>query len=192
MNDALGKIIILHGPSSSGKSTLAKALQARIELPFWHLSIDHLRDAGVLPNARFRAGDFVWREHRAAFFDGFHRSLPAYAGAGNNLIVEHIFDTPGWPERVAKLLLPFDVFFVGLHAPLDELVRREAARGDRPIGDAERDFYTVHQGLRYDFEVSSLQPTEANIDALLGAWRQRTRSVLFDLAAAGNTDRGRV
>jgi len=73
---------------------------------------------------------FDWREHRAAFFDGFHRSLPAYAEAGNNLIVEHIFDTPDWVERVATLLAPFDVFFVGPHVPLDELVRREAARGD--------------------------------------------------------------
>jgi chloramphenicol 3-O phosphotransferase len=182
MDGAPGKIIILHGPSSSGKSTLAKAVQARIELPFWHVSIDHLRDAGVLPNARFKAGDFAWREHRAAFFEGFHRSPPAYAGAGNNLIVEHIFDTPGWIERVARLLKPFDVFFVGLHAPLDELVRREAARGDRPIGDAERDFHSVHRGMRYDFEVLSAEPVEANTEALLAAWRRRSRSVLFERA----------
>lgn len=176
-----GKIIILHGASSSGKSTLAKALQERIELPFWHVSIDHLRDSGTLPSARIKSGEFVWRDMREAFFDGFHRSLAAYAEAGNNLIVEHIFDTPGWLERVGALLGPFDVFFVGLHVPLDELIRREAARGDRPIGDAERDYHSVHQGLTYDFEVSSDRPAEENANALLAAWRKRSRSVFFDL-----------
>jgi len=84
--DKAASIIILHGPSSSGKSTLARALQARIELPFWHVSIDHIRDSGMLPMARYKTGDFVWREHRAAVFDGFHRSLRAYAEAGVDYI----------------------------------------------------------------------------------------------------------
>jgi len=180
MSEETAKVIILHGPSSSGKTTLARAVQSKIELPFWHVSIDHLRDGGVLPTVRFRDGDFAWREHRAAFFDGFHRSLPAYAGAGNNLIIEHIFDTPGWIERVARLLAPYDVFFVGLHVPLEVLVRREAARGDRPIGDAERDFHNVHRGLRYDLDIASDRPVDANVDLLLEAWRRRTRSVLFE------------
>ena len=179
--DKAASIIILHGPSSSGKSTLARALQARIELPFWHVSIDHLRDSGMLPMARYESGDFVWREHRAAFFDGFHRSLRAYAEAGNNLIVEHILDTPGWTATLADLLAPFDVFFVGLQAPLAELIRRETERGDRPIGDAERDFNSVHAGMRYDFEVSSEQPVDQNVAALLGAWRTRSRSAFFTL-----------
>jgi chloramphenicol 3-O-phosphotransferase len=48
----MAQIIFLHGASSSGKSTIAKALQARIEKPFWHISIDHLSDAGVLPTER--------------------------------------------------------------------------------------------------------------------------------------------
>jgi chloramphenicol 3-O phosphotransferase len=176
------KIIFLHGPSSSGKSTLARAVQAKIELPFWHVSIDHLRDGGVVPMARYRSGEFNWRDDRAAFFEGFHQSLRTYAQAGNNLIVEHIFDAPEWPAKLAKLLDPFDLFFVGLHASLPELIQREAARGDRPIGDAERDFHTVHRGLTYDFEVSSDRPAEENVKALLTAWRHRSRSAFFALA----------
>ena len=82
-------IIFLHGASSSGKSTLARMLQDRIERPFWHISIDHLRDSGVLPLGRVKAGDFRWRDMRAPFFAGYHASLAAYAAAGNNLIVEH-------------------------------------------------------------------------------------------------------
>lgn len=44
-----GKIILLNGASSSGKSTLARGLQGRLDRPFWHVSIDHFRAAGVLP-----------------------------------------------------------------------------------------------------------------------------------------------
>lgn len=164
-------VIFLHGASSAGKSTHARALQAAIDQPFWHISIDHLRDGGVLPSARFAAGDFDWKAAKPAFFDGFHRSLAAYLAAGNNLILEHILDTPGWHEQLAGLFAPYRVFFVGLHADLETLNRREAARGDRPQGSAAQDFHAVHQGLTYDLELSSHDPVSANVERLLAEWR---------------------
>lgn len=172
-------IIFIHGASSSGKSTLARAVQAEIDQPFWHISIDHLRDSGVLPSARFKAGDFDWKAQRAAFFDGFHRSLAAYASAGNNLILEHILDTPGWLDQLVGLLSPYDVFFVGLHTDLEELSRREAVRGDRPLGSAEKDFRTIHQGVKYDLELSSNDPLEDNVLHLLDAWKSRDAPSIF-------------
>lgn len=148
-----GRIILLNGASSSGKSSLARAVQARIEEPFWHISIDHLRDSGVLPTARIRSGEFQWTAMRDAFFEGFEQSLLAYVRCGNNLIVEHIMESRAWLLRLAGLLAGQDVFFVGLHCDLGELERREAARGDRRIGDARRDFHQVHSYCRYDAEL---------------------------------------
>jgi chloramphenicol 3-O phosphotransferase len=75
-----GKIIFLHGASSSGKSTIARRLQATIDEPFWHISIDHLRDSGVLPMDRFRSGAFAWKDVRNAFFDGCLETTPAPVG----------------------------------------------------------------------------------------------------------------
>lgn len=121
------QIIFLHGPSSSGKSTTARSLQNAIELPFWHISIDHLRDGGVLPTKRIKNKDFIWSDMRTSFFDGFHASLAAYAHAGNNLIVEHILDNPDWVPELRELLQPFDVYFVGLHCDLETLKKRELA-----------------------------------------------------------------
>lgn len=80
-------MIFLHGASSSGKSTIAKASQQALDTPFWHISIDHLRDAGVLPLTRVRSGEFDRATMREPFFDGYHRSLAAYLDGGNNLIV---------------------------------------------------------------------------------------------------------
>lgn len=181
-----GRIIVLHGASSSGKSTLARGLQARIDAPFWHISIDHLRDAGVLPSARFKSGEFSWKAARAPFFDGFHRSLAAYAAAGNNLIVEHILDTDGWLEQLVALFAGVDVFFVGVHCPLPLLIAREQARGDRPIGSAAQDFATIHVGREYDFEVHAEQMAEDNVAAILEAWQARAgESVFRRLAGLG-------
>jgi len=169
-----GKIILLNGASSSGKSTLARAVQGQLDEPFWHLSIDHLRDSGVLPLDRVRAGDFAWKSMRPAFFQGFHNALPAIAVAGNNLIVDHIVETPEWLNTLLSLLRPFDVYFVGLHCPLQELERRELARGDRRIGDARRDFETIHEFVKYDLELDTTNPARINAATLIAEWTQRS------------------
>lgn len=174
-----GQIIILHGPSSSGKSTTASAIQNVVELPFWHISIDHLRDSGVLPNDRISRKDFAWSDLRKPFFDGFHRSLAAYAGVGNNLIVEHIFDAPEWIDDLKLLLAPYDVLFVGLNCAVEELRRRETCRGNRPIGSAEQDYHKVHSGRVYDIEVDGQKPATHNAQLILDCWRSGRRTSEF-------------
>jgi chloramphenicol 3-O phosphotransferase len=174
-----GKIILLNGASSAGKSTLARGLQAALPEPFWHYSIDHLIAANILPHERVKQGDFTWRDLRPSFFDGFHRSIPAFAEAGNNLIVEHIVETREWMDRLLHLLGPLDVFFVGVHCPLPELERRERERGDRPIGDARIDFEITHTFGIYDFEVNSTQPLKENVRAVIAAWQARQHPGTF-------------
>ncbi|MBS1701600.1 MAG: AAA family ATPase [Armatimonadetes bacterium] len=168
-----GKVIFLNGASSSGKSTLARHLQSILPEPFWHFSIDHFIDSGMLPSARIRSGEFPWKDMRESFFDGFHRCLPSLVGAGNNLIVEHIIETEPWRQRLQDLLGHHDVFLVGVHCPVVELERRERERGDRPIGDARRDFEVIHTFCGYDFEADSTRPVEETAQELLVAWQDR-------------------
>ena len=175
-----GSVILLNGASSSGKSTLALGLQAALDEPFWHFSIDHLNVANVLPRHRIEAGEFAWSDLRASFFEGFHGCLPALAAAGNNLIVEHIIETQAWMLRLLGLLKTVDVFFVGVHCPLPELERREKARGNRRMGEARADFETVHTFCLYDFEVLTTLPVEQNVSALIHAWNARTHPSAFE------------
>ena len=91
-NREAGKIILINGASSAGKSTLARQLQRTLPEPFWHFSFDYLRDSNVLPMTRIHSGEIDWPAMRPAVFDGFHRCLPALAEAGNDLIVDHILD----------------------------------------------------------------------------------------------------
>lgn len=168
-----GKIILLNGASSSGKSTLALALQQQLPLPFWHYSIDHLCGAGVLPQTRIDSGEFAWNHLREQFFEGFHRSVPAFAGPGNNLVVEHIVETEDWMCRLLEILEGFDVFYVGVHCPLEELERRERQRGNRRPGEARADFEVVHTFGVYDFECSSSDAVGAVAAAVVAAWETR-------------------
>ncbi len=175
----MAQIIFLHGASSSGKSTLARALQQRLEIPFWHVSIDHLRDSGALPMDRFRSGAFDWQHERDRIFDGFHRSVAACAEAGNNLILEHILDTEGWTETLRDLLRSHSVLFVAVHCPLPVLIDRERKRADRQVGSAERDQRIIHQGRVYDLEVNSRDGIDANVGRILNAWRSGVRNSDF-------------
>jgi chloramphenicol 3-O phosphotransferase len=184
-----GKIILVDGASSSGKSTLSRALQANLDEPFLHFSIDHLRESRVLPKNRIESGEFYWPDMRPAFFEGFHRSLPALAGAGNNLIVEHIVETEEWMHRLVELLEPFDVFFVGVRCPLQELERREQQRGDRKVGEARRDYELMQRFGIYDIEVDSTEPLEKNVIRVISAWKSRRRPSAFDKMASSQETR---
>ena len=135
-----GKIILINGASSAGKSTLATAVHNKLDVPFIRFSFDLFIDSTAFPSAQIKAGAFSWREMRPAVFDGFHRCWPALAGAGNNLIIDHIIEQKSWIVDLTHLLAEFDVFCVALHCSLEELERREVARGDRGIGDAQKRF----------------------------------------------------
>lgn len=174
-----GCVIFLNGASSSGKTTLARALQSRIELPFWHYSIDHYRDAGILPMNRIRSGEFTWARLRQAFFGGFHASVPALVGAGNNMILEHIVEDEGSLKTLVHLLAGIDVFFVGVHCSLSELERRELTRGNRSIGDARKDFAKAHAHCVYDLELDSTDELHENVETLCKAWVRRSSPSAF-------------
>ncbi len=178
---APGKIILVNGPSSAGKSSLAQRLQRVIPGPFWNYSIDHLLRGTILPWGRIEGADFRWPELRPQVFEGFHRSLPAFAQAGNNLIVDYIVETREWRDRLLELLDGLDVFFVGLHCDLPELERREATRGDRRIGEARADFATTHRLCSYDLELDSTStPVDEMVEVLVNAWVNRQPPSAFE------------
>src|SRR5690242_12764400 len=127
-----GRVILLNGASSSGKSTLAKALQRALDEPFLHVSSDQFVAAGMLPDRRDASGPFTWwTEMRPRFFAGFHRCLPALADAGNDLIVEHIIEFRSSRAQLAVLLAGLDAFLLGVHCDVDQLDRRARPRTDR-------------------------------------------------------------
>ena len=168
-----GKIIILNGPSSSGKTTLALAIQKQLDLPFIRFSFDLFIDHKAFPLEQIKSGRFSWDQMRPSIFRGLHQCLPALATAGNNIIFDHIIETKAWLYELVSLISELDVFFVGVHCSLPELERREMQRGDRRPGEARQDFETVHSIPIYDLEINSERLLEENVRLLIQAWKER-------------------
>lgn len=173
-----GGIIFLNGASSSGKTTIAKALQDLLPQPFLHFSIDHFRDAGILPLNRINEGDIPWVSIREAVFDAYQRSLRAIAEAGCNIIAEHIIEDDEWRLDLRRLLGDLDVFIVAVRCPPEELERRELQRGDRPLGDALRDAATCYSFCRHDIEVDSSHAPHHNATVIISQWLKRDSAQL--------------
>ena len=161
------RIIMLNGPSSVGKTTLVGELRPLLPDTFCYYASDQLAEEGFRPTAP------AARWHgRETFFDGFHRSIAAFASAGLDVLVEHIVERASWHTDLNRLLLPFDVFWVGLFAPIEEIEQRERARGDRAIGEA-REHLATHDHCSYDFTVGTTQPATAIAVQVAQAWHSR-------------------
>ena len=180
LDEEKGKIILIHGPSSAGKSTLAAAVHQKLTVPFIRFSFDLFLDGDSLPREQMRSGLFDWKAMRPNFFKGYHACWAALANAGNNLLIDHIIEEKEWVTDLATLLAGIDIFCVGVHCSLEELERRERARGNRRVGDARRDLEFVHKMIPYDLEIDAEEPLETNADALIQAWQQRSTPSVFD------------
>ena len=174
-----GKIIIINGPSSAGKTTLALAVQDLIGDPFVRFSFDLFMESRVLPLNGIREGNLSWPAMRPAVFKGLHHCVAALAGAGNNVLFDHIIEKESWLRELVRLLASDDVFFVGLHCSLEELERREQQRGDRQPGDARRDLQFVHNFGPYDLELDAERPADENAQHLIAAWYHRRSPSAF-------------
>ncbi len=190
-----GRVIVLNGTSSSGKSTLMRALQARLEGAWLGVGIDTVVyalpkryldqplwsevfryvDAEPGADAPFR---IETGELGRQMVDGLHRTVASLADAGLSVIVDHVLLDPDWVVDLAKRLAGHDVLFVGVRCPLEVVVERERARRERTIGQAAAQFDVVHQVGGYDLEVdtSALSPeAAAKVIALSveGGWPPR-------------------
>ena len=89
----------------------------------------------------------------------FNRSLPNIAGCGFPLVVDYVLEAEEWVRECVTSLADYDVLFVGVKCPLEELERREKARGDRQIGFARWQSERVHRFGEYDFEIDTFENT---------------------------------
>ncbi|WP_037914878.1 chloramphenicol phosphotransferase CPT [Actinacidiphila yeochonensis] len=157
------QVIVLNGGSSSGKSTLARALQVELRDPWLTFGTDTLVDAlpprllaggsglllgsggEVAAGAEFRRLDAAWT-----------RGLAEVARAGARLIVDEVFlGGADSQKRWRAALGDLEVLWVGVRCAPGTAAAREAARGDRATGMARGQAELVHRGVRYDLEVDT-------------------------------------
>ena len=159
-------VIFLNGCTSAGKSSIATALQDRLDTPFLSTGID---DAlSMLPDKLHNHPDGVFFDRdedgsvrlnfgafgMAALRSNIH-ACAAIARSGVDLILDEVILTTEIRDAWVEHLVGLDVMLVGVRCELVELERREIERGDRLIGQARGQFDRVHAGMQYDFEIDT-------------------------------------
>jgi chloramphenicol 3-O phosphotransferase len=162
------QVIVLNGGSSSGKSGIARCLQAILPDPWLVIGTDTLVEAMPASMQTSAAGiEFApdgevivgpeFRAVEAAWIAG----IAAMARGGARVIVDEVFvGGAASQQRWRDALGTLPVLWVGVRCESAVAAGREVARGDRVPGMAASQAELVHQGVGYDLEVDTTH-TEA-------------------------------
>lgn len=169
-------MIVLNGGSSSGKSGIARCLQAVLPQAWLAIGVDTLID--VMP-ARLRLGSegigfadgdvSVGAEFRL-LEDAWMAGVAAMVRAGARVIVDDVFlGGAESRQRWEKALDGLAVLWVGVRCDAEVAAGRELARGDRVAGMAEAQADLVHRGMSYDVEVDTAKAESVECAKVIAA-----------------------
>lgn len=174
------EVIVLNGGSSSGKSSIAACLQSQLDGTWLALGIDDLiralshgpldTSAGatleITPDGTVVVGD-AFRSAEQAWYEG----LAAMARAGTGLIVDEVFlGGAASQDRLRAAFKGLSVLWVGVRCDAAVAEARELQRADRNIGMARDQADRVHQGVRYDVVVDTVDSPPNESARTLVTW----------------------
>jgi chloramphenicol 3-O phosphotransferase len=152
--------IILNGTSSSGKSSIARAIQLQASVPYIHLQVDMV--LGAIPWSNTAVSDNL-DECFQTGINNFHRALPILITPPFFGIVDTVILREEKYMECLACMGDLRYITVGVHCPVEVVTRRELDRGDRKIGLAASQFERVHSNRMYNIKVdtSTMTPEQA-------------------------------
>lgn len=165
--------IVLHGPTSAGKSSVAKALQVSAPVPAFHITLD----AFVTMSNR---GDMRDEEERRQAYgihcENLRSTLARVADSHFDIILDLVLRDEAELKNCLSLLSRRPMYLVRVWAPLHVLEERERAREDRGPGMAREQVGHPAYDRAYDLTIdtSIFSPEEAAA-AIRSLIRERSR-----------------
>ena len=161
----LGKVIILNGASSSGKTSILIKLQSLLDEPYINAGIDKF--IWMLPKRyldRPLWDDVLGLATKAGetggkLFSSMHKVIQLLSQQGLNVIADHVMVESLWVEECTRLFAPLPAYFIGIHCPLEVLIQRELERKDRTLGQAAAQYPLLHRHATYDKELDTSKLT---------------------------------
>lgn len=152
-----GRVILLNGASSSGKSSIGRALQRVLADPWFLFPVDSLGAMRSSEHARILdEGEIDAMLHRTRM--GYHRAVAAVASVGNDVIMDYPLSEPWRLDDLLDVLEGYDVTVVDVRCLPNELDRRERARGDRPVGLARSQWVFLHDDRDIAVDTTNTSP----------------------------------
>lgn len=139
--------IVLHGPTSAGKTTLAKALQAKSPVPAFHVSLDAFV---TMSNRRDMRSDEERTEVYKLHCENLRSTLSRIAQTRFEIILDLVLRDEAELQACLKALSGRPTFLIGVSAPLPVLEARERQRPDRASGIAREQAVDPVYNRQYD------------------------------------------
>ena len=159
------KVILLNGPSSSGKSTLAKALKIlileKLSLRYEVVSIDEFMKTDPMGT--------IYEDDVFEISDHICGRVLDLMKNGAGVIIDHVITSERIFLRLKEAVTDYEFRTVRVTCPIEILKKREKERGDRCPGSAESSAEYLFPGEGYDLVVDSgLNSPEENAAAIFG------------------------
>lgn len=165
--------IVLHGPTSAGKSSLARALQDSASVPAFHVALDAFvtmsRRRDMRTPEEQRQADHIHCEN-------LRSTLARLVDTQFEIIVDLVLRDETELRDTLRVLEGRPTYLVGVRAPLEVLEERERRREDRGTGMARQQSAHPAFGRDYDLviDTSKNAPQDAAV-AIRSFLRDRPR-----------------
>ena len=158
-------VILLNGPSSAGKSSIAKALQ--------QLLLDRGTDTVILSlddYLQMSANEPIWEDDVFAIIPRMCEGIEAALRDGKTVIIDHVITSFRIWQALCNAVSESQKKTVLVSCDVETLRRREAERGDRCAGSAEASLQYLYPKTGYDLCVDSSEASpEALAEEIIGA-----------------------
>lgn len=145
-------VIVLHGPTSAGKSSLARALQDTAPVPAFHVALD----AFVTMSRRrdMRSPEEVLRAYHL-HCENLRSVLARVANTEFEIVVDLVLRDETELQETLRILSDRPTYLVGVRAPLEVLEDRERRREDRGNGMAREQYENPAFRRVYDVAIDT-------------------------------------
>ena len=145
------QIILMNGPSSSGKSTLSRNLQTLIQekcqLRFEVISIDDFM--------KIATNETIYEDDVYEINEELCTAALKELETADGIIIDHVITSPRIYQQLRDILDNYPIRTVRVTCPLEILREREIQRGDRCPGSAEASLTYLYPKEGYDLNLDT-------------------------------------
>lgn len=148
-------VILFNGPSSSGKSTLAKAFQEDMSkkknLNFRVISIDDF--------LKMTLNDTLYEDDVFHISENLCKKGLELLECCNGLMIDHVITSERIFLPLKEMFSMYQMYLVHVTCPLDILIKREKERNNRCIGSAEASYKYLYPKEGYELTLDTYNMT---------------------------------
>lgn len=149
------KVILLNGPSSSGKSTLSIVLRKTL------LQVNK-EEYGVVSIDTFlkmEADQVIYEDDVYEISLKLCNAVVDMMKSKKGVIIDHVITSERIFKQMILALHDYDIYLIHVTCPMSELIRREKIRENRCLGSALASYQYLFPRKSYDITVDTFHTT---------------------------------